>query len=95
MDIPPDASKSLIISRQEWAAADLTGKYHLPSRRGNNYVLITNHKGYIKLEPMKSRDSSSYMAAFKRTLDFFKERHHPVVFLVLDNETSADLKAFF
>ena len=66
-----------------------------PPRRGNNYVLVTNHKGYIKLEPMKSRDSSSYIAAFTRTLDFFADRKHPVVFLVLDNETSADLKAFF
>jgi hypothetical protein len=91
--IPSDATQVFTVFRDQWTAADLTGRFPVPSYKGHEYILIFAHHGYIHYVPMKSRTSSSYVHAFRSAFTFFASFSHPVTFLVLDNETSSNLTA--
>ena len=81
--------------RDEWTAADLTGRFPIPSHLGHEYLLVFLHLGYIHYVPMPSRTSTSYVSAFRSAFTFFSSRSHPISHIVLDNETSAGLTTFF
>ena len=83
------------IPRAEWLAADLTGRFPVRSRAGNEYVLVTALHGYIHVEAMPSRTAAAYVAAFSRAFRFFRTRGFPVRALVTDNERSSTLTSFF
>jgi hypothetical protein len=73
----------------------LTGRFPVKSVNDHEYILVTVHHGYIHLTPLKTRSSASYVSAFSSVVTFFKSLSHPLTFLMIDNETSADLTAFF
>ena len=56
---------------------------------------MTCYHGYIHMVPMTSKTSKAYVRAYVSILDFFKTLGHPISNLVLDNEDSAELRAFF
>jgi hypothetical protein len=79
----------------EWTASDLTDHFPVPSYLGHEYILITLHRGFIHYHPMKSRSAPAYVSAFKVVLSFFHALGFAVTNLKLDNESSAQLSAFF
>ena len=95
---PEPADRSVLqarcIPRSEWLAADLTGRFPVRSRSGQEYVLVTSLHGYIHVEAMPSRTAAAYVAAFSRVFNFFRGRGFPVLALVTDNERSSALTAF-
>ena len=50
--------------------------------------------GYIHVETMKSRHHADYIAAYKKTLNYFARLGRRPAFQRLDNETSGALEAF-
>ena len=50
--------------------------------------------GYIHVEPLKTRHHQEYIAAYKRTLNFFGRLGRRPSFQRLDNEASVPLEAF-
>ncbi len=93
--IPSGATKAFTVYRDQWTAAELTGRNPVPSHNSYEYILVVTHHGYIRYVPMKSRHAASYVRVFKSVLQFFASFAHPLTFLVLDNETSAELTALF
>jgi hypothetical protein len=81
--------------RSQWTAADLTGRFPIPSFKGHEYILVTLHLGFIHLLPMKTKSASAYISAFKKVLFYFSSKSFPISHLILDNETSASLSAYF
>ena len=81
--------------RKEWAAADLMGRFPIPSALNHEYILIVIHMNYIHYVPMVSRSASSYVTAFKSACRFFASCLQPLTHLVIDNETSEELSNFF
>lgn len=49
---------------------------------------------YIHVEPMKTRHHTDYIAAYKKTINFFGLLGPKILFQRLDNETSAPLEMF-
>ena len=92
---PPNHSLAHTVHRSEWSAADLSGRFPIPSHLGFEYILVFNHLGYIHFVPLQSRTSSSYVSAFRLAAKFFASLSHPLRYLKIDNETSADLETFF
>jgi hypothetical protein len=93
IDLPneSDPPKKFTVSRTEWASVDLTGKMSPKSRRGNEYVLLTVYRGYIYVEPMPSKSSQAYVAAYTRMLSYFSSLRINFSHMTIDNETSTDL----
>ena len=50
--------------------------------------------GYIHVEPMRTRHHLEYIAAYKRTINFFSKLGRKPIFQRLDNETSTALETF-
>jgi hypothetical protein len=93
--LPPTASLSFTVHRDEWTAADLTVQFPNPSHLGHEYLLVFLHLGYIHYVPMPSRTSASYVSAFRSTFAFFSSHSHHISHIVLDNETTEALTTFF
>ena len=74
--------------------SDLTGKFPVTSFSGMQYLIISVLDGYVHVEPMKSRHHLEYIAAYKRTINFFSKLGRKPIFQRLDNETSAALESF-
>ena len=74
--------------------SDLTGKLPITSFSGMQYIIISVLDGYIHAEPMKSRHQLEYIAAYKRTINFFSNLGRKPIFQRLDNETSTALESF-
>ena len=75
--------------------SDATGRFPVPSSRGNQYILVSVFNNYVHLEPMPSRSAESYLRAFKATLSFFAKLNHHITVQRMDNETSGQLEDFF
>ena len=98
--IPPSISLAPVLHarlshRSQWFAADLTGKYPVPSRLGHQYILISCYMGYISYTPQISRSAVSYRESFKSLCAFFSQRSQPITHIIMDNETSDLLEEFF
>ena len=74
--------------------ADLTAKFPVVSRKGNQYLLVACWHGYCHFEPMPSRTATSYVHAYTKVLAFFRGLGHTPTILRLDNETSGKLEAY-
>jgi hypothetical protein len=83
------------VTRDEWLAADLTGRFPVKSRRGNEYLLVTAYRGYVHVEAQPSRSATAYVRSFKNTLAFFASHGHIIADIVSDNESSTTLTTFF
>ncbi|KAJ1389522.1 hypothetical protein B484DRAFT_301114, partial [Ochromonadaceae sp. CCMP2298] len=74
---PPSAAElasdmhayAAIVDLSESVHSDLTGRFPVPSRRGNNYVYVSVYKGYIHSEPMPSRTAAAYVKATSRDVE--------------------------
>jgi hypothetical protein len=84
-----------LVDRASWHAADLTGRFPIRSRKGNEYVLVTAHHGYIHVEPQPSRQASAYVKSFTSTLAFFHDRDSTITDIITDNERSDLLTSLF
>ncbi len=67
---PANASRASTVHHREWSAADLTGRFPIPSHLGYEYVLIVLHFNYIHFVPLKSRTSASYLTAYRSVAKF-------------------------
>ena len=83
-----------VIPMSTVAHSDLTGRFPITSFTGNQYVLVTVTNSYIHVEPMKTRHHTDYIAAYKKTINFFGLLGQKILFQRLDNETSAPLETF-
>ena len=72
---------------------DMTGRYPITSKQGNQYILIMIDwdSNYIKLIPLKSRKTETYVKAYKEGYDWFKSLGIQARLLKLDNEISNSL----
>lgn len=90
----PDNVFVKTIPATDLAHADSTGRFPIASRKGNQYVLVYTWRGYAHYEPMPSRTAVSYLAAYTRAWQFFRQFDAPPSFMRMDNETSSLLEAF-
>jgi hypothetical protein len=90
-----DDSQTSTVHHSEWTAADLTGRFPIPSIHGHEYILVTKHLGFIHLQPLKTRTAPSYVSAFRKVFSFFSSNSFPISHIIIDNEISAQLAAFF
>ena len=91
--------------RDEWEKKDAEGKVftdacgeftHL-ALDGSKYILVfyNEDRNYIHIETMSSKSQFEYTKAYSRATAFFKSKGCKVLEYLLDNETSANLEAFF
>ena len=74
--------------------SDLTGKFQVTSFSGMQYIIVSGLDGYIHVEPLRTRHHLEYIAASKRTINFFAKLGRKPIFQRLDNETSHALETF-
>jgi hypothetical protein len=72
--------------------SDLTGKFPVVSKSGNQYVLVSVFNNYVYAVPMKSRNAAQYVEALETTLNHYKDLGHTVKLQRLDNETSQQVQ---
>jgi hypothetical protein len=65
------------------------------SRKGNQYILVTSFRGFIKFTAQPNKSPPAYLESFKSILKFFKALGHPLPQLIMDNESSETLRQFF
>eukprot|EP01034_Spumella_vulgaris_P038071 gene38071-46978_t len=77
-------------------ASDLTGRFPVASKRGNQYILIMfcEDFNYIRPEPLRLRDQVDYVKAYASGDEFFRSHGVIPVFERLDNETSKQLERY-
>ena len=75
--------------------SDATGKFPFESFSGNNYILVSVFLNYIHVEALPDRSASSYVKAYRATVNFFKSFGFPISMQRLDNETSTALENYF
>lgn len=75
---------------------DLTGRFPVRSRSGNNYIMVflSASHNYIHLQPMKNRSADECVRAFQAGLEFFSEHNVTFSHVRLDNETSHEFEQF-
>ena len=83
-----------VFALTETMHSDLTGKFPVTSFSGMQYIIVSVMDGYIHVEPMRSRHHLEYIAAYKRTINFFSMLGRKPIFQRLDNETSTALETF-
>lgn len=98
VDLEPDAFIKIIdLSKHDDANhSDITGRFNIPSWRGNNYVLVSVYKGYVYGVAMPSRKhKESQLKAYETVYAHLKSLGHCPTIQRMDNETSAVLDRFF
>jgi hypothetical protein len=77
--------------------SDDTGRFPITSRRGNQYVLLSYFpdKNYIHVTPHARRTGASILDAYKQDRAFWSSKNIHPQYYALDNEASAELKAYF
>ena len=76
---------------------DQTGRFHVPSSRGNNYLFILYHQdtNSIHAVAIPNRKAASIRSAWEQTHKLLLHQGHPPTLHILDNECSQDLKDAF
>jgi hypothetical protein len=76
---------------------DQTGKFTIPSSRGNRYTfcLYDYDSNYIDSEPIKNREAQSIVEAYKTSFNRLKQAGLTPKLCRLDNECSTTLKQYF
>ena len=72
---------------------DLTGKFSVTSFSGMQYIIVSVMDGYIHVEPMRSRHHLEYVAAYKRTVNFFSKLGRKPLFQRLESLTALSIKS--
>jgi hypothetical protein len=77
--------------------SDQTGKFPVPSTRGNHYVFILYHQdtNTIHATALPNRQAASIRTAWEQTHTMLVQQGHAPLLHILDNECSADLKKSF
>jgi hypothetical protein len=77
--------------------SDQTGKFPVPSSRGNNYIFVLYHQdtNTIHTVALPNRQAASIRAAWETTHKLLIQQGHPPELHILDNECSQDLKNAF
>ena len=92
---------SLLVVKTELSSelhGDLTGRYPVTSRKGNNKVLIGYSESgrFIKSVPMKGDTSDDLIQAYDALINFFRTKGKIIHSVInLDNQTSNDLEYYF
>ena len=90
----PSSAYTRIVLISDTLHSDLTGRFPVTSHNGSQYIFVSVLDGYIHVEPMKTRHHTDYVAAYKKTIDFFARLGRQPTYQRLDNETSGPLEAF-
>ena len=77
--------------------SDQTGRFPVPSSRGNNYIFVLYHQdtNTIHAVAIPNRKAASIRNAWEQTHKILVHQGHPPDLHVLDNECSQDLKDAF
>jgi hypothetical protein len=77
--------------------SDQTGRFHVPSSRGNNYIFVLYHQdtNTIHAVAIPNRKAASIRNAWEQTHTLLVHHGHPPHLHILDNECSQDLKDAF
>lgn len=77
--------------------SDQTGKFHLPSSRGNQYIFVLYNRdtNSIHAVALPNRQASSIRDAWEKTHKLLLHRGHAPELHILDNECSQSLKEAF
>ncbi|KAI2511404.1 hypothetical protein MHU86_3015 [Fragilaria crotonensis] len=77
--------------------SDQTGRFHVPSSRGNNYIFVLYHQdtNSIHAVAIPNRQAASIRNAWETTHKLLLRQGHPPDLHILDNECSQDLKDAF
>ncbi|KAI2504487.1 Reverse transcriptase (RNA-dependent DNA polymerase) [Fragilaria crotonensis] len=77
--------------------SDQTGRFHVPSSRGNNYIFVLYHQdtNSIHAVAIPNRKAASIRNAWEQTHKMLVHQGHPPDLHILDNECSHDLKDAF
>ena len=94
-DVPIDADTIVYTKLFDTADFDATGRFPVPSA-GIKYAyhLVSCFNGNIHVEPMPSRSSASYIAAYDHTFTHWSRYGSVPSIVRLDNESSIDLEVF-
>jgi hypothetical protein len=76
-------------------SSDMPGRFTHVSYRGYEYILVSVFRGYVHAEPLRSRQQSDLVGAYRATYKFFKRLGHTPQVQMLDNEDSTKLQQFF
>ena len=87
---PPELYCKLVTA----ADIDASGRFPVASARKHEYMLLSYFKGYVHVEPLHNRHHTSYIDAYQRTLDHWKQYGSIPAIFRLDNETSTQLESF-
>jgi hypothetical protein len=93
---PPDHSLTNTVHRSEWSAADLSGRFPMPSHLP--WFRIHSCIQPLRLHPLCSSSVLHLFflcLGFRLAAKFFASLSHPLRYLKIDIETSADLETFF
>ena len=84
------------LHRQGTVYSDLTGKFIIPSSRGNRYILVIfdGDSNYIFAEPLPSRTSHQIIKAYDKVHTLLVERGIQPKVHISDNEASDDFLAY-
>ena len=93
-DIPDDGPPTIFCKLYSTADLDATARFPVQSARKHEYILVSYFNGYIHVEPMSSRNHTSYIAAYNKTFEFWYQYGPLPAVVRLDNETSHQLEAF-
>ena len=77
--------------------SDQTGRFHIPSSRGNQYVFVLYHQdtNSIHTVAIPNRKAASIRDAWEQTNKILVQQGHPPELHILDNECSQALKDAF
>jgi len=93
--IPLDNDHTVYTKLFDTADFDCTGRFPVPSSGSREaYHFVSCYNGYIHVEAMTSRTSSSYIAAYDRTFQHWSKHGSVPSIVRLDNETSQELEQF-
>jgi len=84
-----------LLSSQDKAFMDLTGRFPIRSSRGNEYILIAYHydSNAILGEPIKNRQAATITSAWLKIHNKLTNSGQKPNLWILDNETSAELRS--
>ena len=91
---PSNLAYTKIVIISNTLHSDLTGRFPLISTTGAKDIFVSVLDGYIHVETMKTRHHTGYVAAYKKTLNFYARLGRRPSLQRLDNQTSGHLEAF-
>jgi hypothetical protein len=99
IDDSPISANAIYVASESVSTlhGDLTGRYHVTSRTGNNKVLIgySEDGRYIKSVPVRGDSADDLIKGFDTLIKFFESRGIVNECVRIDNQTSTDLEMYF